>query len=516
MEVTLLKEAMRVNEAMQEKASDVTVQGDVIVPDTAPDILKILQIDGRATITGRERQGDKLVCTGVASFCVLYIPEEDEMGAPVRSLHTEMTFKDVCSTDGDAENLRGAVSAELSRIESMLLNSRKLSIKATVHLTIHQWKQAETDFVTGATADTELAMRMRKIHMQNTLSDGEFTVTAADTLEVPAEKPAVGEILKMDGVVVGQEVRVITNKAIAKGVIRLATLYLSAGPSPSVQFMEHDLPFTEILDMPGAAEGMDCTVDYDIDKIYYETDDEGDGARHVGAEVTMTLRGEATQNVEMEILEDCYAPNYDTKLSRRPCRTDAIVDSIREQLAAKKSLSLPSECPPIAQVYNVVGRPQVKTVEIHNGTVEVTGVAEVYVLYLTDDSDMPLFCYRDTVPFTFAAGTQADDTAIPSCRVTLLGCFYSLSSSGAVDLRINLDICLRLCAEESVETIENITIEEDTAEKRPSVVIAFVGDGDSLWNIAKKYRTTTAKIAAANGLEESDTVPAGTKLLIPR
>jgi LysM repeat protein len=51
--------------------------------------------------------------------------------------------------------------------------------------------------------------------------------------------------------------------------------------------------------------------------------------------------------------------------------------------------------------------------------------------------------------------------------------------------------------------------------KAPSLVVYRAGQGDSLWNLAKKNRSTAKLIAEANALENEDNV-AGQLLIIPK
>ena len=57
---------------------------------------------------------------------------------------------------------------------------------------------------------------------------------------------------------------------------------------------------------------------------------------------------------------------------------------------------------------------------------------------------------------------------------------------------------------------------EDAAENLPAAgaVIYMVQKGDSLWKIAKKYRTTVADIIAVNEIENPELIYPGQKLLI--
>ena len=64
--------------------------------------------------------------------------------------------------------------------------------------------------------------------------------------------------------------------------------------------------------------------------------------------------------------------------------------------------------------------------------------------------------------------------------------------------------------------IEKIQPGENRATNPYSMTIYCVKPGDSLWKIAKKFRTTVENIAGVNGIEKIDKINIGQQLFIPR
>ena len=58
-------------------------------------------------------------------------------------------------------------------------------------------------------------------------------------------------------------------------------------------------------------------------------------------------------------------------------------------------------------------------------------------------------------------------------------------------------------------------VPEPEPGRRPSLVLCRPKKGESLWELAKRYRTDEQAICAANGLEQETPLPSGL-LLIPR
>ena len=68
----------------------------------------------------------------------------------------------------------------------------------------------------------------------------------------------------------------------------------------------------------------------------------------------------------------------------------------------------------------------------------------------------------------------------------------------------------------SINLIDEVNQEESETNQDYSVVVYIVKPGDTLWNIAKKFRTTVDFIVRTNGIENPDKIDVGQKLYIPR
>ena len=85
-----------------------------------------------------------------------------------------------------------------------------------------------------------------------------------------------------------------------------------------------------------------------------------------------------------------------------------------------------------------------------------------------------------------------------------------------IAIKANLCLSGKILYEISKEFICDVVEEEgDKPEKKASITIYVVGEGDTLWGLAKKYSTTVEQLKAINGIEDSAYIEAGMKLIIP-
>ncbi len=510
MNIETEKEMLTINKPLAEGSSEILVSGDIIVPDKKPDIARILYVDGKAHIDTKEVSSGRAVTGGTAEFTVLYLPEDDFM--PVRNLTLSLPFTDVSDTSDIDSDSQIYAFAEITDIEYTLINSRRVNIKATVCVHIKVNKQEKISIAQNASADIPLCVRTKSIEAYNVAGETDTFLTVPGKIEVPGGNAPVSEVLKMDANVFSREIKLIKNRAVLKGVINLSTLYLTS-PDFEIQFMEHELPFTEIIDLPGAGENMDCDVDYSVKSLYFETDDDNE-SNMLGVEVILCVYARAVQSEKLDIIDDCFSTEADIKIEYEEKCIDKIISSDKENITVKGTLSLPEDKNPIASVYNVSAVPITKSVSSENSSLTVNGVLKTTVLYKSQNDAYPIQSFLGEIPFSYTSPTfTSDSEPLVECSASLISCSYTLSSDNSVDIRANVNVSLSLIESQCTKLISDMTCCE-APEKTASLIVYFVSEGDTVWDIAKKYKTTPEKIIALNSLDSEAPLSAGTKLLI--
>ena len=69
---------------------------------------------------------------------------------------------------------------------------------------------------------------------------------------------------------------------------------------------------------------------------------------------------------------------------------------------------------------------------------------------------------------------------------------------------------------EEIDVIREINVTEDERDDGYSMIIYFVKPGDTLWKIAKNFKSTVKEIAKINNIENEERINIGDKLYIPR
>lgn len=514
MDIETKNSEIKISETTAGCGSEVLAETDVIIPEDYPDIMRILQIDATAHIREKEVGNDRVILRGEANINIIYVPDPKMSDMPAKSITATAGFTDVCEAHGISADMKLHSCADVSDIEYNLVNSRKINIKSTVSTEIKAMRQGETEFISDASSDMDLKTLKIPVSTFCQEADEDFIITVADKLEFPSGKPAAADILKVSANVFGSEVKLISGKAVVKGNVRVSTLYIGK-KDPAIEYMEHEIPFTEILDLPGINENMDADIDYSVQSVYYEADYDESGARMMGVEITVCANINVISRTETEILSDCYSPSCEITLAKRVCNIDSIKSLLSPDITVRGTALPSGNTPPLSAVYSIDAQPIIKRVTGNESGVLIEGVLKLSVLCLTQDPEMPLLSFKDFIDFSQTVNAENAENSAIECSAHLSAVSYTLSDTASVNVRANISASVKIIHTQKINVIDEIKISESEPPKRSPIVIYFVSDGDTLWSIAKKYRTTTERITAVNSISSQDNLKSGMKLIIP-
>jgi len=91
---------------------------------------------------------------------------------------------------------------------------------------------------------------------------------------------------------------------------------------------------------------------------------------------------------------------------------------------------------------------------------------------------------------------------------------YILQSANRIELRVNIEYSACLYTQAEMQTVTDVELQPCTAGESPVLTLYFAAKDESLWDIAKKFRSRTELIQQENQLTE-DVLRQQTILLIP-
>ena len=517
MSVKLKKEQLSLSEVVCSRYCQTTVDCDIIVPDIKPDVLKVLRTSGEAVITQKSIQADKVYLQGVIRLDILYIPDGSALGS-VKSISYSQDFSHTIDAKGAKQGMSLVAEVECEGTDFSLVNSRKLNLRSKLGLSIKVSCTSQVQIATGIEDTAKVQTDSRHLKICNCCCETERDIIIRERLEIPSGKPDLGEILRLSAKPVPGELRLLDNKVIVKGELKICTLYCGCDEDSTIQCMEHGVPFTEILEVDGISETMTAEADYCIKDIYSEICRDADGDKRIlSVEITLTASIRATEIIECDAICDAYGLEAELTLEKNPCSLEQLIETTRTQLTQKESVCVPDYLPDIQQICDCTGTPNIESITASDGCVTVSGYLSCNILYMSPDRDTPISGFSHVLPFSHTFDIPGvSESTVCDAKADLEHIAYTISSPRDLELRSIILLSLKAMSPGSCQLVSEINYNTEASPSQlPQMVVYFVQKGDSLWSIAKRYRISPDQLLATNG-SEKDFLKPGNKIYIFR
>ena len=505
----LIKNMITTCETMAKGTAQAMADGDIIVPDTKPDILKLLQVDSDACITDKYIENGKLILCGRVNYKVLYIPDGDD--EKIKSILTSMDFRQVVDikTTDDTEYIISKPT--VARVEFNAVNSRKLRLRAIIHIDYEVCKLNDIEITTDI-EDECIEKKTSNMCFENAVNISEHEFTVKEKLTVVTGKNSINEILKTDVKIYDTEYKPVTGKVVVKGIAEICILYTDS--EGDIKFVESETPFTEVLDTEGVGENSMCDIDYCVINTMCSPEPDMDGdLRDIVIDIDICASLKATESVEKEILSDCFVPYCKMKEEKSNLILKTTTERPVSQNTLRDTIEVPQNVPSVRGVYNIMTNAIITKSELERNKIICEGRVEAYVLYLTDTPETPVYSLKKDIPFSYMIECKNDaDTSECAIKTSVKHANYSLNGSGEIEIRCVLSIECMLTKEISIENITEIETQE--RESRQGIVIYFASSGEHIWDISKHYGVPCSTLCEYNGID-NDKIDKSRKLFIP-
>jgi len=509
--IELNKQEVCVGEQSVIAFSQAYCEGDIIVPDSKPDIAKILQVSANVVISNKRCAQDRITVDGRCDINILYVSEHGS----VCSIVTTQSFSDIIDAKGVTENMVAELEADLQNIDYNIINSRKLNLKMLIAIDANASIPVNCELCVGIAQDCDAEVLKKVVRPYNNVYKGYEQITLKENLELPAGKPDIDTIVKSEIRMCITEVKPVNDKIIVNGRGNVTVLYLDCNDASVLQFAEFELPFSEVVEAPGTSDDMTVNVKIKCEQLYTEPccDSDGDN-RRISIEVLAGLSFKVFCETELEIIEDTYCTGCRLNAKTESAVIDRLVTCNKTQVTLKDNVTLPTDINKICSVY---AKPNISNTSIENNKVHIEGVMDTDILYVPEDDSMPICSYRHLHKFSqYIECDGINDTMLCDVNVTVEHISFNITMSNEVEIRIIATIDTRIIEKTKVEYVSNLEMCEDEEENTNNccIKVYFVQPKDRLWDIAKTYRTTVDKILEDNDLSCESDICEGKRLII--
>ncbi len=501
-----IRENMETEQLLSARPTQTAVETEAALPGGLREETRVFFADAQAAVRGGELMGNRITAEGKVTFHVLYAQGDL---SHISALEASAEFSQPLPLkEENAQRTAARVMprAEVQHVSAKAFNGRLL-LRAIVQLTAEAALPRTISYIKDVAGEDGVQRAVQTLSLQRAVGEGqaqnllkeEFELSSAlqikETLYATAQAQVEDILGGADG------------RATVTGTLSLEAYHASALPGRPLLRTRHTMPFEQSVGLSGAL-GDALAARSEVRDVAVLSQEGGEG-RTLRAEVLLDTEITALADAQQQTLRDVFttAGNaLETRAQHVLYRTGAVQEQTAE--SGKTALLLPEGSPRVQEALLAFIRPLPVKAERQGGKLAMEGILEVTLIYQTEDNPVPVSLEQEE-PFHAVFATQAE----PEDALTLTA--EQVEPSVLTGDRVELKYILRLRAEGVRKAGADVIVEaEETAappEKR-GVALYFLQPGESLWEVAKRYRVAPSALETLNpGLSED--APAGTPVI---
>ena len=496
--------------------SQITLDDDFNVPDSKPDVMRLIQEKGEIKIEETNLTPGHIWLKGTLHFMVLY--RSDGEGRKINSLTGEIPFQESLVIDDINEYDTAKLRWQIEDLSVGIINSRKLSVKALVQFSAVVNEIRDEELITDMQREEGCEVLKKDRTMLQLFHAKKDTYRFKEEIMLPSNKPNIRDVLWKSVQLRGVETRLTENQILIKGEILVFVLYLGEEEEERLQWLETALPFSGIVECNGCTEDMILDASYEVAAVELEPKPDYDGEeRMLHLELVLDLDIRIYQEEQVRMLEDVYAVNCRLQTEYESAVFETLLIKNFSKCRVTDRLAIGEGQEGILQLCTSEASVSIDQSERVEDGIQVEGTLNVQLLYVTADDKNPLASLKAVIPFHHMVEVPG---ITEYSRYQLEACMEQLTivmlDAAQVEIKAVVNLNSIVFEQNQVARMADVKEEPldlEALQDSPGI-IGYIGRaGDTLWNIAKENFTTIANIKETNQLTE-DVLTDGQKILI--
>lgn len=503
MVVETAKNQIILNQIVGQKKEIRMVETDVIVNDIKPDVLNIISTNGVVSIYKKEIMENKVRIDGAINTYVIYMAD-DENGS-IRSLNTSLDFTQVIDMENCRDNMESQVNINIKNFDTKIINGRKLNVKAVIETAIKIYSNETFEVITGVEKVDNVQLLNNTQCITSLIGNGTNKVSVKDTVAIDVADD-LAEIMKVDFKIIDEETKISYNKVLSKADAAIEIMYLTE--DNRINTVTTKIPIMGFVDIQNVNENSECEVQNNLSNLIIKPNNTEEHSIYIEAEIEVVCFAYETQ--EINIIEDLYSITEDIGFNKTKINVITERNKINDMYIMKENIRIPELT---GRILDVQINPIINNSQVRNGKIIFDGNLSLEILFEQNTG-----INMRVVDFPFNFDVLSEKVGDKSQIETMLKIRQNdfIVRDGVVEITIGVQFDISEQKSKELNIIKDVTAEESKNCDSYSMVIYFVKAGDSLWKIAKMFKSTVEDIARINDIEDRNKINVGQQLYIPK
>lgn len=509
MDAKILKHDIFTEESVFKDSAEVSVDTDFTLPDYYGEIKKILKCKAVPRIASKGINGEEFVIDGATEINFIYIDEENNICSYTYLIPFNKSF----ALKNDCSDASFSITAKTSYMNSRALSVRKVDIHGAISVEVNIHKIQKDTVVCDADGGG-IETLCTTVPATVPIGVGEKNLFVEEDFSLGDGQSDIGCILRYDATPRVDECKIIGNKAMVKGKIRLLALYIAKDLAKTEQ-LEKIIPFSQLIEIENINDDCECDCKAEIAFCELKSRSFGeDENRNLLFTAKLNVAVNVFCNNDLSVIKDAYSVANTLSTQNKNICFKRIEEKIQETFYAKKSLEFSDG--EVGSVVDFWCEVNTNSCKIEDKTLSVLGT--VSVCGIICDLEGTYNYYERPVDFEYKYNLTCD-AAKPSCNfsISIVNTSYTITSATSIEVKLELLVSAVIYGHREMNLITDIIIEDKILARETEdsgVVVYFPEIKESIWDIAKRYNSQVCEIKELNLLTE-DEVTAAKGLIIP-
>lgn len=503
MNIETIKENVNTSKYIGSEKKKITVEGEVNVPDIKPDILSIINTSGYVFINKKETTDNKIRVDGTVDVCIIYL-SDDKTGS-LRSINNVFNFTEYIDLPGVTDESFVKLKSTAGVLECKVTNGRKVSVRMPVTLEVSASKKCKYEIGKDIVDDRNMEIKKENVSFKTLYNCKCECTNINENINLNDEDKPIGEILQANMKIIGKDYKTSYNKILAKAEALIKFVYIADDDTNSVETFEAKIPVMGFIDIDGLTEDMEVALDYEVKNFNIRPVYQDLKACAISLNADVEICAYVYNKVNFDVISDMYSTDKKVNLE---CDTISVLSNnlnFNNTIEMTQSLLIPEL--ETLKILNIDAVPVLTEINVLDGKLALEGNIEFNILYYKLDKKV-LENKKMELPFAQVIKIpEIQSNMKVETNVEIENIESRIIGGNQLQIKLDMNVTVSNDEEMKINSIKNIEVTDESIKNMPSIVIYYVKPNDTLWNIAKNFKTTVEDIKAINELTDDVIYP---------
>ncbi len=507
MEINCTKHTVTAEETVFSASCDIETGGTVNLP-SGKESAKVLKCSLSASVTSSSISDRSVTLEGPVTFSLICLDSENRLFSVVKTV----TFSKTLDSDSDLNKCAAVFSIEDERGSASVKEGGRVELNGSFTASVGLKRTKQENIICDIDG-RGIEQLCTTAGITERVGAGEKNLILEEEISVGNGQPSVDSVIRSRADSVIDEAKIVGNKVMIKGTLKLYVLYLPMeGTRP--QSFEESYPFSQLIEVDGITD--DCKVYATSRAVFCELtprpDIDGD-LRSFTANLKLTVSAIARCDGDIPAVTDAFSTEGQLVLTSKEVEFSRITESVNERFIARKELEFSDG--DIGSVIDMWSECRSASCRFEEGVFKIAGTI-VVALLAYDCEGVPAFHERP-IDFEYTRPVaSSEDRLFADFKVTVMNCSYTIIGANTISVAVEPTVEASVCEARRLNLISEAVLSEEKnpAAQKSSIILYFADAGESIWDIARRYNSSIAEIKELNGVSD-DILPEAKKFLIP-